>query len=137
MQPSISTFDQYIQRKNSSSIDEPINEAAQVVDYSKIEAIARMKAISIQSLLSKGFCYRHDWGDLCGRWKLTLKWIAITPRSKVLAAFVENNDEGSNFAGTAKYTVQQITPADGSATIMVNLKKNTPTRLYVDYFVCG
>lgn len=137
MQSSISTFDQGIQHKNSSSIDGPINEAAQVVDYSKIEAIARMKAISIQSLLSKGFCYRHDWGDLCGRWKLTLNWTAITPRSKVLAAFVENNDERSNFAGTAKYTVQQITPADGSVTILVNLKKNTPTRLYVDYLVCG
>lgn len=137
MQSSISTFDQGIRSTNSSSIDGPVNEAEQVVDYSKIEAIARMKAISIQALLNKGFCYRHDWGDRCGRWKLTLNWAAITPHSKVFAAFVENNDEGSKFAGTAKYTVQQITPADGSATIMVNLDKNSPVRLYVDYFVCG
>lgn len=67
MQSSISTFDHDIQSKSPSSIDGPVNEAAQVVDYSKIEAIANMKAISIQSLLNKGFCYRHDWGDLCGQ----------------------------------------------------------------------
>lgn len=137
MQSNISVLSSNSQDISSSRISGPASEAIQLVDNSQIESIAKQKGINTQELFGTGFCYRHDWGDRNGQWKLTLNWASITRDSKVFVAIGEGAAGGGKFVGAAKYTVHNIAPTDGSVTIWVNIEWSSPIRLYADYFVCN
>ncbi|WP_245613226.1 hypothetical protein [Skermanella stibiiresistens] len=86
-------------------------------------------------LSGTGFTYRHDWGDRNHGQRLTLNWGAITANSRVFVSIGEGAPGGGKFLGSAKYTLFNVAPANGSVGIWLDIDWNSPIRLSVDYLV--
>lgn len=82
-----------------------------------------------------GYSFRFDWGYRTGQWRLTLTWGGFSPTSKVLVSISEADVNGRPFVGNARYTVNNVAPGDGYATIWVTIEWPSPIHLVANYVV--
>ena len=92
--------------------------------------------VQAANLFGTGWTYRHDWGNRKGPWKLTLNSASINCNSRVFVSASEfGGGEQCAFTGSARYTVHNVSPTNGSVTVWVNIEWDSPIRLRLDYLI--
>jgi hypothetical protein len=121
----------------SSHLSGLANEETQEVNEKEVRSFGAAAGTGVRpsDLSGTGFTYRHDWGDRNHGQRLTLNWNVITNESRVFVAIGEGGAGGGKHFGSAKYTLFNVVPTNGSVGIWLDIDWNSPIRLSVDYLV--